>query len=61
MGALVLSLVGSVVLGGGLWALIGSRLKLAKDSLQNDILNFLVYFFAVLVVLFPIIIFVLAA
>ena len=61
MGALVLSLVGSVVLGGGLWALVGSRLKLAKDSLQNDILNFLVYFLAVLVVLFPIIIFVLAA
>lgn len=61
MGALVLSLVGSVVLGGGLWALIGSRLKLTKDSLQNDILNFLVYFLAVLVVLFPIIIFVLAA
>ncbi len=60
MGALVLSLVGSVVLGGGLWALIGSRLKLAKDSLQNDILNFAVYFLAVLVVLFPIIIFVLA-
>lgn len=60
MGALVLSLVGSVVLGGGLWALIGSRLKLAKDSLQNDILNFVIYFLAVLVVLFPIIFFVLA-
>ncbi|MXW53212.1 MAG: hypothetical protein F4Z66_04340 [Gammaproteobacteria bacterium] len=60
MGALVLSLVGSVVLGGGLWALIGSRIKLAKDSLQNDVLNFAVYFLAVLVVLFPIIIFVLA-
>lgn len=60
MGALVLSLVGSVVLGGGLWALIGSRLKLAKDSLQNDILNFVVYLLAVLIVLFPIVIFVLA-
>lgn len=60
MGALVLSLVGSVVLGGGLWALIGSKLKLAKDSLQNDVLNFAVYVLAVLVVLFPIIIFVLA-
>lgn len=60
MGALVLSLVGSVVLGGGLWALIGSKLKLAKDSLQNDVLNFAVYFLAVLVVLFPIIVFVLA-
>ena len=60
MGALVLSLVGSVVLGGGLWALVGSRLKLAKDSLQNDILNFVVYLLAVLIVLFPIVIFVLA-
>lgn len=60
MGALVLTLVGSVVLGGAAWALIGSKLKLAKDSLQNDILNFVVYLLAVLVVLFPIIIFVLA-
>ncbi|MCY3884423.1 MAG: hypothetical protein OXG24_05840 [Gammaproteobacteria bacterium] len=59
MGALVLTLVGSVILGGASWALIGSRLKLAKDSLQNDILNFVVYFLVVLVVLFPIIVFVL--
>lgn len=59
MGALVLTLVGSVVIGGALWATIGSKLKLAEDSLQNDILNFLVYLLVVLVLLFPIIVFVL--
>lgn len=53
MPAIVLSLTGAVILGGLLWVIIGSRLKLAKDPVQNDILNFLVFFVIGLAVALP--------
>ncbi len=60
MPALVLSLTGALVLGGILWVIIGTRFKFAKDSTQNDILNFLVYFVASLAVMLPVVIFIIA-
>ena len=59
MGALVLALTSSIVIGGALWAIFGSRFKIAKDSLQNDILNLVIYFAAILLIWLPIVIFVL--
>ncbi len=60
MPALVLSLTGALVLGGILWVVIGTRIKFAKDSTQNDILNFLMYFVIAFVIMFPVVIFVIA-
>lgn len=60
MPALVLSLTGALVLGGILWVVVGTRIKFAKDSTQNDILNFLVYFVVAFAIMFPVVIFVIA-
>ena len=60
MAALVLTLTGSVVLSGLVLVLFGARFKLAKDSSQNDILNFFVYLGIAAVVLFPLVVFGLA-
>ena len=59
MPALMLSLGSSVILGGALWLLIGTRLKLNPDASQNDILNIFAYVAALLPVCFGVVFFVL--
>ena len=58
MGALVLSLTAAVVLGGMVWVLFGSRIKMATDKLQNDILNIVVYLIIGFIVIFPIVMYI---
>ena len=43
MAALVLSLVLSVVMGGVLWLMIGSRLEIKDERAYNDLMNVCVY------------------
>ena len=52
MAGAVLSLVITFVLTGALWFTLGSRLKLAKEPEQNDILNLAVYAAAILPIAF---------
>ncbi len=42
--AVILSLVGGVIIGGLIWLIVGSRMKFVEDDVQNQILNFGVYF-----------------
>lgn len=60
MTAMVFSLVGAVILGGLLWVIFGSRIKLAKEPVQNDIFNVAVYLICAFVLMFPIVLFVVA-
>ena len=57
---MVFSLVGAVVLSGLVWVLIGSKLKLAEEPVQNDIFNVAVYFVCAFVLMFPFVLFVVA-
>lgn len=59
MAALVLSIAGSVVLGALVWLLVGPRLKLAEEQVQNEVLNVLSYIGIAFVILFPIVLFLL--
>ena len=43
MAALVLSLVLSVVMGGVLWLMIGSRLEIKDERAYNDLMNVCLY------------------
>lgn len=55
MGSVVLAAVCAIIIGGGLWLLAGSKLKLHADSSQNEVLNVIVYVlvsFAILFTLF---------
>ena len=52
MGSVVLAAVCSIILGGGLWLLAGSKLKLHADSSQNEVLNVIVYVLVSFVILF---------
>ncbi|MDE0691502.1 MAG: hypothetical protein F4Y86_10675 [Gammaproteobacteria bacterium] len=61
MPALVLSLGSAVILGGGLWLLIGARLNLNPDATQNDILNVFAYIAALLPICFALVFFVLGS
>ena len=61
MPALVLSLGSAVILGGGLWLIIGARLKLNPDASQNDILNVFAYIAAFLPICFALVFFVLGS
>lgn len=58
--ALVFSLVGAVILGGLVWVIFGSKLKLAKESVQNDIFNVMLYLVCAFVLMFPFVLFVVA-
>ena len=52
MAGAVLSLVITFVATGVLWFILGSRLKLAEEPEQNDILNLAVYAAVVLPIVF---------
>ena len=43
MVAVVLTLVLSFLVGGGLWLLLGSRLPINEDKSVNEILNLMAY------------------
>lgn len=60
MTALVFSLVGAVILGGLVWVFCGSKLKLAKEPVQNDIFNVAVYLLCAFVLMFPLVLFIVA-
>ncbi len=48
MAALILTLILTFVLSGGLWFLLGSKLTLVDDSRENDLANLLAYYLALL-------------
>ena len=56
MAAFILSLVASVVFGGVLWLIIGPKLKLNEEPVQNEVLNVLAYMGIAFVVLFPLVV-----
>ncbi len=60
MAALILSVAGSVVLGALLWLIIGPRLNLNEEPVQNEVLNVLCYMGIAFVIIFPLVIFVLS-
>ena len=39
MAAILLTLIGSLILGGLLWLVLGSRFRFDSDPRQNDLLN----------------------
>lgn len=59
MAALILSVAGSVVLGALIWLLVGPRMNLAEEQVQNEVLNVLVYIGISFVILLPIVLFLL--
>lgn len=60
MAAFILSLVASVVFGGVLWLIIGPKLKLNEEPVQNEVLNVLAFMGIAFVVLFPLVVVVLS-
>jgi hypothetical protein len=57
MAALILTLILTFLLAGGLWFLLGSRLSLAAEARENDLANLLVYFLGFLPVSFVLVFF----
>jgi hypothetical protein len=57
MGAVILTLVLTVIAAGSLWLTIGNRLRLHADARQNEILNLAVYAALVFPVFFLIVFF----
>ncbi len=58
MAAVVLTLTLCSIFAGGLWLLIGARLRLDADPGQNDILNLFAYAGLAMIVVLPIVFFV---
>ena len=59
MVAVVLTLVLSFLVGGGLWLLLGSRLALNEDKSVNEVLNLIAYVAGALLPAFGLIFFLL--
>ena len=57
MHAVVFTLVSTVLIAGGIFLLVGARLRLSIDAQQNDLLNFLAYALGALPVAFVIVLF----
>jgi hypothetical protein len=57
MGVLILTLLSSLFLGGGLWFLLGDRFELDLDKEKNSLLNFLVFLVGTLPISFVLIFF----
>ncbi|MCY4093955.1 MAG: hypothetical protein OXG05_02370 [Gammaproteobacteria bacterium] len=60
MAALILSVAASVVIGALIWLIVGPRLKLNEEPVQNEVLNVLCYMAIAFVIIFPLVVFVLA-
>lgn len=59
MVAVVLSLVMAFLVGGSIWLLAGSRLRLNEDKAVNEVLNLVAYVAAALLPMFGLIFFLL--
>ena len=57
MAALILTLILSFVIAGVLWFTLGSRVALAEDSSENDLVNLVLYALGALPVSFVIVFF----
>ncbi|MBT7334518.1 hypothetical protein OAO27_00985 [bacterium] len=57
MSVLILTVVVSFLLGGGLWLALGSRLSFRDDPRENDKMNVVVYFAAMLPLSFVLVFF----
>ncbi|NKC01026.1 MAG: hypothetical protein GKR90_21375 [Pseudomonadales bacterium] len=57
MAAIVLTFIGSLFLGGGLWFVVGSRFRFSPDDEQNERLNFALFFVGTLPVSFVLVFF----
>ena len=57
MGILILMLLSSLFLGGGLWFLLGNRFQLDLDEEKNSLFNFLLFFAGTLPLSFVLIFF----
>ena len=57
MAALILTLILSFVIAGLLWFSLGSRVALAEDSSENDLVNLVLYALGALPVSFVIVFF----
>ena len=57
MAAIVLTFIGSLFIGGGLWLALGSRFRLSFDDEQNERLNFVLFFVGTLPVSFVLVFF----
>ena len=56
MAAILLSVAFSIVIGGLIWMLVGSRFNFSNDSVHNEVLNLLVWVLTALVVILPFVI-----
>lgn len=61
MAAVLLTLIGSLFIGGGLWLALGSRFNLSDDAEQNERLNFFLFYVGTLPVSFVLVFFGLGA
>ena len=59
MGALVLTIAASILLGCLLWLIVGPRIRVTEDKTVNEVANVFIYVVGSIVVLFPIVLFVL--
>jgi len=57
MAVLILTLITSFFIGGALWFVLGSRLKLSTDDEQNQLLNLIAYMCGAIPVAFVLIFF----
>ncbi|MCY4130225.1 MAG: hypothetical protein OXG15_13420 [Gammaproteobacteria bacterium] len=60
MAALILSVAGSVVIGALIWLIVGPRLNLNEEPVQNEVLNVLCYMGIAFVIILPLVVFVLS-
>ena len=60
MAALILSVAASVVIGALAWLIIGPRLTLNEEPVQNEVLNVLCYVGIAFLIVFPLVIYVLS-
>ena len=56
MAAILLSVAFSIVLGGLVWILVGTRFNFSDDSVHNDVLNLLLWTGVALVIIMPLVI-----
>ena len=61
MAAVLLTFIGALFLGGGLWFVLGSRFRLSRDEDENDRLNVALFIIGSLPVSFVLVFFGLGA
>lgn len=56
MAAILLSIAFSIVIGGLVWMLVGTKFKFSDDDVHNDVLNLLLWVGVTLVIVMPFVI-----